>query len=257
MTTHPLLIGYLTIVRKETVRIFRIWPQTFLPSIVTQSLYLIIFGGFIGSRLGMVGGTSYVAFLVPGLIMMSALTNAFSNTVGSFFGAKFMRSIEEILVSPMKPWVMLAGYVTGGLVRGVLVGGAVFIASLFFTHLPITHPLAFLFFLSVTCLIFSLLGFTNALFAKKFDEIAIIPTFLLTPLTYLGGVFYAIEELPPFWQKVSSFNPMVYMIDGFRFGFSGHAETSLLGSAFVLSLVAVILVVVNLRILKTGFGLKN
>ena len=251
------MIGYLTILRKETVRIFRIWPQTFLPSIVTQSLYLVIFGGLIGSRLGEVGGTSYIAFLVPGLVMMSSITNAFSNTASSFFGAKFQRSIEELLVSPMKPWVILAGYVSGGIVRGVFVGIGVFIVSLFFTPMHIAHIFPLLFFLFITCLIFSLLGFLNGLFARKFDDVSIVPTFFLTPLTYLGGVFYSLSFLPPFWRTVSYGNPIVYMIDGFRYGFSGTGTTPVFTSAMILIAVAAGLIVIGLQLMKKGVGLKN
>ncbi len=249
-------IGYLTILRKETVRVFRIWPQTFLPSVVTQSLYFIIFGGLIGSRLGSIGGTSYIAFLVPGLVMMSAITNAFTNTAGSFFGAKFQRNIEELLVSPMKPWVILAGYVSGGIVRGVLVGCAVFLVSAFFTSIQVTHLFVLLFFLIITCLIFSLLGFLNGMFARKFDDVSIVPTFLLTPLTYLGGVFYSLEFLPPFWRTVSYGNPIVYMIDGFRFGFSGSFSTPVSMSALILVVVAAGLILFSLRLMKKGVGLK-
>ena len=250
-------IGYLTILRKETIRIFRIWPQTFLPSVVTQSLYLIIFGGLIGSRLGQVGGTSYIAFLVPGLVMMSAITNAFSNTASSFFGAKFQKSIEELLVSPMKPWVILAGYVSGGMVRGIGVGILVFLVSIFFTPLHIAHLFWLLFFLLMTCLIFSLLGFLNGLFARKFDDVSIVPTFFLTPLTYLGGVFYSLSFLPPLWRTISYGNPIVYMIDGFRFGFSGLFTTSVFTSAIILIVVAAALILFGLQLMKRGIGLKN
>ena len=257
MNTSTLLVGYLTILRKETIRIFRIWPQTFLPSIVTQSLYLIIFGGLIGSRLGQVGGTSYIAFLVPGLVMMSSITNAFSNTASSFFGAKFQHSIEELLVSPMKPWTILAGYVSGGIIRGVIVGIGVFAVSLFFTPIHIAHIFALLYFLFITCLIFSLLGFLNGLFARKFDDVSIVPTFFLTPLTYLGGVFYSLSFLPPFWRTVSYGNPIVYMIDGFRFGFSGTYSTPVFTSAIILLVVAAGLIVFGLQLMKKGIGLKN
>lgn len=257
MTTSPLLIGYLTIVRKETVRIFRIWTQTLLPSVITQGLYFIIFGGLIGSRLGDVAGSSYVSFLVPGLVMMAAITNSFSNTAGSFFGAKFMKSIEEILVSPLKPWVMMAGYVSGGVIRGVVVGGLVFAVSLAFAPLHVTHIFTLVFFLFATCFIFSLLGFLNGLFARKFDDVGIIPTFVLTPLTYLGGVFYSLEYLPPFWRSVSYGNPIVYMIDGFRFGFSGVSTTPVLVSALILAAVALGLGLFTLGLLKRGVGLKT
>ena len=254
---NPSFIGYATILRKETTRIFRIWTQTVLPSVVSQTLYFAIFGGIIGARVGTIGGTSYAAFLVPGLVMMASITNAFSNVASSFFGAKFQRSIEEILVSPMKPWVMMAGYVSGGMVRGLVCSAAVFLVSLAFVRPSVAHPFSLIFFLTITCLIFSLAGFLNALFAKKFDDVGLIPTFVLTPLTYLGGVFYSLDALPAVWRNVSYFNPVVYMIDGFRYGFSGMAATSVLGSGVVLGVVAVALLVANLTLLRRGSGLKN
>jgi len=255
--TNATFVGYATILRKETVRIFRIWIQTILPSVVSQTLYFAIFGGIVGARIGQMGGTRYVAFLVPGLVMMSVITNAFSNVVSSFFGAKFQRSVEEILVSPMKRWVMLAGYVSGGVVRGMVVAVAVFLASAAFVRPQVTHPLSLIFFLLATCLIFALLGFLNALFARKFDDVGIIPTFVLTPLTYLGGVFYGLDALPPFWRAVSYANPIVYMIDGFRYGFSGIAATSVLASAAILTLVIAALIALNLTLLRRGTGLKS
>ncbi len=256
MITSPVWVGYATIVRKEVTRIFRIWTQSILPSVVTQALYFVIFGGLIGARIGSIDGLSYTAFLVPGLVMMSVITNAFSNVASSFFGAKFGRSIEELLVSPLKPLAMLAGYVSGGVVRGVVVGIAVFAVSALFTSVQVVHLGALLFFLVSTCLIFSLLGFLNSLFARKFDDVGIVPTFILTPLTYLGGVFYSIDYLPPFWRTISSLNPIVYMIDGFRFGFSGVAATPVLLSACVLTAVTIVLVVVSHYFLKKGVGLK-
>lgn len=251
------LVGIQTITRKETTRIFRIWMQTILPSVVTQTLYFIIFGTMIGSRLGEVGGTSYIAFLVPGLVMMSAITNAFSNVASSFFGAKFQRSIEEIIVSPMKPSAILTGYLSGGVIRGIVVGFAIFLVSLFFTPLHIAHPFAFFFFLFITTVIFSAFGFFNGMFAKKFDDVGIIPTFVLTPLTYLGGVFYSITLLPPFWRTVSYANPIVYMIDGFRYGFSGVSSAPVLTNGLILLLVASAAILIDLRLLKKGFGLRN
>ncbi len=255
--SNATFIGYSTILRKETVRIFRIWKQTILPSVVSQTLYFAIFGGIIGARIGQMNGISYGAFLVPGLVMMAAITNAFSNVASSFFGAKFQRSIEEILVSPLKPWAMLAGYVSGGIVRGVTVACAIFATSVFFVAPHIAHIFPLLFFLFMTCIIFSLLGFFNALFAKKFDDVGIIPTFVLTPLTYLGGVFYQLDSLPPFWKSVSSLNPVVYMIDGFRYGFSGVSTTSPLWSGAAITILAIVLTVANLSLLKRGTGLKT
>lgn len=255
--TRADFIGIQTIVRKETHRIFRIWTQTILPSVMTQSLYFIIFGGLIGSQIGSVGGTSYIAFLVPGLVMMSAITNAFLNVATSFFAAKFQRSIEEILVSPMKPWAVLTGYLSGGIVRGLVVGSAVFLVSALFVPLRVVHPIIFLFFLLITCVIFSAFGFFNGMFAKKFDDVGLIPTFVLTPLTYLGGVFYSITLLPPFWRMVSYANPIVYMIDGFRYGFSGVSSTPVLTSAIILTLVAAAAIFIDLRLVKKGYGLKS
>ncbi len=254
---RPSLVGAATIFRKETVRVFRIWTQTILPSVVSQTLYFAIFGGIIGSKIGEVGGASYAAFLVPGLIMMSSITNAFSNVASSFFGAKFQRSIEEILVSPMKPWAVLAGYISGGVMRGMVVALAVFLVSIAFVHPTVAHAVPLIFFIFITCLIFSLLGFLNGMFARKFDDVGIVPVFVLTPLTYLGGVFYSLDSLPSFWRSLSYVNPIVYMIDGFRYGFGGVAATSVLASAVVLTLVAVILVVINLTLLRRGIGLKS
>lgn len=250
-------IGYVTMLRKESVRIFRIWPQTILPSAMTQFLYFLIFGNLLGSQLSSFASGSYSAFLVPGLIMMSAITNAFSNTASSFFGSKFMRSLEELLTSPLKSWTILAGFVSGGMIRGAVVATAVFLVSLLFAPLHITHVFILLFFLLITCLIFSLLGFLNGLFAQKFDDVSIIPTFVLTPLTYLGGVFYSIEQLPPFWRTISYANPIVYMIDGFRYGFSGIASTPVYASALVLFGGAAILIATCVILIKKGIGLRT
>ena len=257
MMSSTLWIGYRTILRKEVTRIFRIWPQTILPSVMTQFLYFLIFGSLIGSQISGFGQGGYAAFLVPGLIMMSAITNAFSNTASSFFGAKFSRSIEELLVSPLKSWTILAGYVSGGVVRSLLVAVAVFLVSLLFAPLHISHLFVLLFFLFMTCLIFSLLGFLNGLFAQKFDDVSIIPTFVLTPLTYLGGVFYSLDRLPAVWRVISYGNPIVYMIDGFRYGFSGVSSTSVVLSGSLLVGVAILLLSVCLYLMKKGMGLKT
>lgn len=249
--------GYLTIIRRENHRIFRIWSQTLLPPLITQSLYFLIFGGFIGSRVGLVDGVPYMAFIVPGLVMMAVIQNSFANVVSSFFGAKFQKSIEEILVSPTPDWVMLAGYVTGGVIRGTVVGILVYLVSAVFSHPPVLHPWAVLLFLVLTATLFSLAGFLNALFAKKFDDISIFSTFVLIPLTYLGGVFYSIKQLPPFWQQVSHLNPILYMVDGFRYGFFGHASVAVWWSALLLLIINVVLVMVNLKLLAKGTGMKN
>ncbi len=249
--------AYLTIVRKETSRMFRIWMQTLLPPLITQSLYFLIFGAFIGSRVGLVGGVPYMAFIVPGLVLMAVIQNSFSNVVSTFFFAKFARHIEEIMVSPTPDWVMLAGFTTGGVVRGTVTGALVYAVSAVFARPPIEHPLIVLLFLLLTSLLFSLAGFLNAIFAKKFDDISIFSTFVLIPLTYLGGIFYSIAQLPPVWQAVSRFNPILYMVDGFRYGFFGQASLSVWWSAWLLFGVIVALAAVNLHLLRKGTGMRT
>jgi ABC-2 type transport system permease protein len=249
--------SFLTLLRKETVRIFRIWPQTLLPAVITQSLYFLIFGGFIGSRVGLIDGVPYMAFIVPGLVMMGVIQNSFMNVVGSFFGAKFMRNIDEILVSPMPDWAMLAGYVAGGIVRGSVVGALIYLVAAFFVHPTVMHPWAVALFLLLTSTLFSLAGFLNAIFAKKFDDTSIFSTFVLIPLTYLGGVFYSVSQLPPVWQTVSKANPILYMVDGFRYGFFGSAGIPVAHSITLLTVVIVALAWTNLHLLRTGVGLKN
>jgi len=258
MNTRSLIAwnAYRTMIRKEAVRIFRIWPQTLLPPLITQSLYFVIFGGFIGSRVGLVGGVPYMAFIVPGLVMMAVIQNSFGNVVSSFFSAKFMRNIEEIMVSPTPDWVMLSGYVTGGIVRGVVTGALVYAVSAIFARPAVMHPWAVVLFLFLTSALFSLAGFLNAIFAKKFDDISIFSTFVLVPLTYLGGVFYSVEQLPPFWQSVSKLNPILYMVDGFRYGFFGAAGIPVWWSAALLALVTGALAAINLHLLRKGTGMR-
>ena len=220
-------IGYKTIVRKEVTRILRIWGQTIVPPAITMSLYFIIFGELIGRRIGQMNGFSYMDYIVPGLVIMSVITNSYGNMVSSFFGAKFGKHIEELLISPLSNGVILAGYVTGALARGLLVGAVVLLVSLLFTRLQVSNVLVSLSVLLLTAIVFSLAGLVNAIFAQKFDDIAIVPTFVLTPLTYLGGVFYSIELLPEFWQRVSAFNPILYMVNGFRYGILGVSDVTL------------------------------
>ena len=220
------LVAFKTIVTKEITRFTRIWSQTLLPSAITQTLYFVIFGGFIGSHVPSIGGISYMGYIIPGLIMMAVITNAFSNVVSSFFGAKFQRNIEELLVSPVSSWTIIAGFTCGGVLRGILIGFIVYGVSCVFYAPHIDHPLITLVFVTLTALVFSLAGLLNGIFAKKFDDVNIIPVFVLTPLTYLGGVFYSIQSLPPIWQTLSRANPIVYMIDGFRYGFYGIADIS-------------------------------
>lgn len=257
MNTSVSRVAYLTIARKEVTRVLRIWSQTLLPPVITQSLYFVIFGNLLGARIGEVGGLTYAGFLVPGLVLMGVVTNAFSNVASSFFGAKFQRSIEELLVAPVSPGVMLAGFCTGGVVRALLVGIVVFLVSTFFVTTPLTHPWAVAYFGFVTSLFFSLLGFLNGLFARKFDDVGIVPIFVLTPLTYLGGVFYDIGQLPGIWQTVARFNPLAYAIDGFRYGFSGIASTPVYASALVLGVLTLALGAAVYELLRRRIGLQS
>ncbi|GAB3380608.1 ABC transporter permease [Spongiibacter taiwanensis] len=233
MTYAEQWIAFSTIVRKEVRRFLRIWMQTLLPPAITMSLYFIIFGTLIGSRIGQMGGFTYMEFVVPGLIMMSVITNAYSNVVSSFFGAKFQRFVEEILVSPMSNATILWGFVLGGVARGLGVGVIVTVLSLFFTDLDIKHPLITVAIVVMSSVLFSLAGFINAVFANNFDDVSIVPTFILTPLTYLGGVFYSIDLLPEFWADVSRLNPMLYIVNAFRYGVLGVSDVGV-ATAFVM-----------------------
>ena len=250
-------VGFQTIVRKEITRILRIWGQTIVPPAITMSLYFIIFGQLIGRRIGEMGGFTYMEYIVPGLVIMSVITNAYGNMVSSFFGAKFGKHIEELLISPLPNWVILGGYVTGALVRGLMVGAVVLLVSLLFTHLQVTHLLVSISVLLLTAIVFALAGMVNAIFARKFDDIAIIPTFILAPLTYLGGVFYSIELLPEFWQKVSVVNPILYMVNGFRYGILGVSDVSLFQSYAVILAAAVLLFAWCMVLLHRGTGLRS
>ena len=233
-------IALSTIVRKEIVRFTRIWAQTLLPPVITMCLYFVIFGQLIGERIGQMDGFSYMEFVVPGLIMMSVITNSYSNVVSSFFGAKFQKSIEEVLVSPTPNYIVLLGYVLGGVARGLLVGFIVTLVSLFFTELSIHSLTITISIVFLTSVVFALAGFFNAVFAKTFDDISIIPTFVLTPLTYLGGVFYSISLLPAFWQGVSKLNPILYMVNAFRYGILGISDINIV-VAFIGVMVFIVL----------------
>jgi ABC-2 type transport system permease protein len=232
-------IGFKTIVIREYGRIIRIWGQTVVPSAVTATLYFVIFGSLIGRRVGSMDGFDYMQYIAPGLIMMSVITNSYANVVSSFFGAKFGKHLEEMLVSPLPSWIIVAGYATGGLVRGLLVGSAVTAVSLAFTHLHVHHILIILAAVVLTSLIFALGGFLNALFAKNFDQVNFIPVFVLTPLTYFGGVFYSVSLLPGWALKLSYANPILYMVNAFRYGFLGAADVNV-GVAFALMIVAAV-----------------
>ena len=246
-----------TLVRKETTRILRIWVQTIVPPAITMTLYFIIFGNLIGRRIGTMDGFDYMQYIAPGLIMMSVITNSYGNVVSSFFGAKFARHIEEMLVSPMSNSAIIVGHVAGGVIRGLLVGGLVTVVALFFTQLQVAHPLIMISMVLLTSIVFSLMGFINALYAKKFDDIALIPTFVLTPLTYLGGVFYSISLLPEFWQSVSKANPILYMVNAFRYGILGTSDISI-GVAYAIVLFFVVtLFSVCLLLLNRGTGIRE
>jgi ABC-2 type transport system permease protein len=250
-------IALKTIVRKETSRIMRIWSQTLVPPLITQTLYFVIFGKFIGSQVRSINGVSYMEFIVPGLVMMAVISNAYGNVVASFYGAKFQRSIEEILVSPAPDWVIIAGFCLGGVVRGIAVGVLVFLVSLFFAHPVVTNIWVVLLFTFLSCVLFSLAALINGLFARNFDEVAFFQNFILTPLIYLGGVFYSIHSLPAAWQKVSMYNPLVYMVNGFRYGFFGFSDVDPCLCFIILVVLIVVLGAVNLYLFKKGTGLKN
>ncbi|AFC87346.1 ABC transporter permease [Frateuria aurantia] len=257
MSSSSNLIALGTIVRREVMRILRIWTQTLIPPVITMTLYFVIFGRLIGSRIGTMHGFSYMQYIVPGLVMMSIITNSYGNISSSFFGAKFGRYVEEMLVSPMPNWVILGGYVAGSVLRGLIVGILVLLIALFFTHLHIVHPLITLAAVLMGATVFSLAGFVNAVYAKKFDDIALVPTFVLTPLTYLGGVFYSVDLLPQPWRDISMVNPILYMVNAFRYGVLGVSDVGL-GTAFVVMALFVLgLGAVGLRLLSKGVGLRS
>jgi len=250
-------VAFSTIVRKEARRFLRIWTQTLLPPAISMSLYFVIFGRLIGSRIGDMGGYSYMQFMVPGLIMMAVLTNAYSNVVSSFFGAKFQRHIEELLVSPTSNHTILLGFMVGGVLRGLCVGAIVTVLSLFFSSLHIQHWGITLAILLLTSTLFSLAGFINAVYANNFDDISIVPTFVLTPLTYLGGVFYSVDLLPEFWAKLSHLNPILYIVNAFRFGLLGVSDVNV-GLAFaIVGFFTVIAYGFSMYLLNSGKRLRQ
>jgi ABC-2 type transport system permease protein len=257
MSAYEIYIAYATIVRKEIQRFMRIWVQTLLPPSIIMVLYFIIFGNLIGSRIGQMGGFDYMQFIVPGLIMMSVISNSYGNVVSSFYSTKYQGSLEEMLVSPMPNWVILAGYVTGGVARGLAVGTIVTSLSLFFTQLEVHNLAIIVLVVLMTSILFSLGGFINAVFANSFDDIAIVPTFILTPLTYLGGVFYSIDLLPAFWAGVSQLNPILYMVNAFRFGILGVSDIPVGYSLLVISAFIVGLFSYCMHLLNTGKGIRK
>ncbi len=258
MTPQGLWTSFYTILRKDIVRITRIWSQTFLPSVVTSVLYFLVFGSVIGSRIGDFNGFSYMHFIVPGLVMLAVITNAFSNVATTFFQAKFFsRNIDEILVSPTPPWVIIAGFVAGGVFRGVIVGILVIFVSLFFAVPPVHNVFVIGLFLLLSSVIFSLAGLVNGIYAKTFDGITIIPTFVLTPLVYLGGVFYSVSALPDLWRGLTYVNPIFYLVNGFRYGFLGFSDVPIAASVGILILLAGALVAVAWYLIRIGLGLKQ
>lgn len=257
MTAQQIWIAFSTIVIKEVRRFTRIWPQTLLPPAITMTLYFVIFGNLIGPRIGVMDGYDYMSFLVPGLIMMSVITNSYSNVVSSFFGMKFQHSIEELLVSPVPNWVILCGYVAGGVARGLAVGAIVTLLSLGFTQLQVHNISVVVSVVFLTAVLFSLGGFINAMFATKFDDISIVPTFILTPLTYLGGVFYSITLLPEFWQNVSLANPILYMVNTFRYGVLGVSDINV-AAAYGMTLFFIgVLFAYSMHLLNKGKGIRS
>ena len=246
-----------TLVRKEIIRVLRIWVQTIVPPAITMTLYFIIFGNLIGRRIGTMDGFDYMQYIAPGLIMMSVITNSYGNVVSSFFGAKFGRHIEEMIVSPMSNAAIIVGHVAGGVIRGLLVGLMVTGIALAFTNLDVEHPFITLSMVLLSSIVFALAGFVNAIFAKKFDDISIVPTFVLTPLTYLGGVFYSISLLPEFWQKASLGNPILYMVNAFRYGILGTSDIDI-GHAYLIVILFVVgLFTACLMLLNRGVGIRE
>jgi len=249
--------AFQTIILKEIVRFMRIWIQTILPAAITTALYFIIFGTLIGERIGEMDGHKYIDFIVPGLILMAVITNSYANVVSSFFSSKFQRHIEELLIAPVPNWIIICGYVGGGVARGIMVGIAVTLVSLFFSDLVIySYGITFL-VLILTSILFALGGLINAIFARTFDDISIVPTFVLTPLTYLGGVFYSIKMLPEFWQQVSLGNPVLYMVNAFRYGLLGASDIPI-GTALTIILLFILgLGLISRHLLERGIGIKT
>ena len=250
-------VGFSTIIIREFHRIVRIWGQTIVPPVVTATLYFVIFGSLIGRRVGQVGGYDYMQFIAPGLIMMTVITNSYGNVVSSFFGAKFGKHLEELLVSPLPNWLILIGYIAGGMLRGFLVGAVVTVVAFFFTHFRILHLFAVLSSVVLTSIVFALGGFINALFAKNFDQISWFPTFVLAPLTYLGGVFYSVTMLPAWALVASHANPILYMVSAFRYGFLGTTDVDLRLAYGIMVSAVLLMFALALALLKRGVGIRE
>lgn len=257
MSQREIWIAFVTIVVREVRRFMRIWQQTLLPPAITITLYFVIFGTLIGPRIGDMSGFTYIDFVAPGLIMMAVITNAYGNVVSSFYGSKYGKSIEELLVSPVPNFVILTGFVMGGVARGLAVGVIVTLLSLFFTKLQVEHLFITCAVVFLTSVLFSLAGFINAVFAQSFDDISIIPTFVLTPLTYLGGVFYSTSLLPGFWEAVSHINPILYMINAFRYGVLGISDINVYVAFAIILGFIVVLWSYSMYLLRTSKGLRS
>lgn len=257
MSNYEKWVAFTTIIVREVRRFMRIWQQTLLPPAITITLYFLIFGALIGPRIGDMAGITYMDFVAPGLIMMAIITNSYGNVVSSFYGAKYGRSVEELLVSPVPNYIILTGFVMGGVARGLAVGVIVTLLSLFFTELRVHNIFVVCAVVFLTSVLFALAGFINAIFARSFDDISIIPTFILTPLTYLGGVFYSISLLPDFWQKVSHLNPILYMINAFRYGVLGVTDINLYVAFAMIMVFIVALYLYSLHLLRTSKGLRS
>jgi ABC-2 type transport system permease protein len=254
---NQIFIALKTIVTKEVIRFMRIWTQTLLPPAITMTLYFLIFGKLIGSQIHSIGGYTYMQYIVPGLVMMAVITNAYANTSASFFGSKFSKSIEEIMVAPVPNYVILLGFAFGGTLRGIMVGLIVIVISLFFTQMHI-HNIGIVILMAVLAsMLFSIAGLINAIFAKKFDDVSFIPTFVLTPLTYLGGVFYSIHQLPPLWQKLSVFNPILDIVDTFRYGILGISDINVYVGLSIVCLLFVVFTAWSLVLLQRGTGMRT
>jgi ABC-2 type transport system permease protein len=258
MNAYQTWTSFYTITRKETLRIFRIWIQTFMPSVINSLLYFTIFGTVLGSRIGEIQGVPYIQFVVPGLVMLAVVTNALMNVSSSFYAAKFMgRNIDELLVSPTPAWVIVAGYISGGVMRGVVVGVLVMAVSLVYAVPPVTHPFIIALFLLLSAFLFSALGLVNGIYGKSFDSISLIPTFAITPLVYLGGVFYSVHSLPAWLQTITYANPIFYLINGFRYGFLGISDVSIYLCVGILLALTIFFTALCAYLIHIGLGLKQ
>jgi len=257
MTFREQIVAFKTIIIKEILRFSRIWLQTIVPPVITMSLYFVIFGNLIGSQIGDMDGFRYMDYIVPGLIMMAVITNSYANVVSSFYGCKFHHHIEEMLVSPLPNYLIVTGFMVGGIARGISVGLAVTLVSLLFTTLTFHNLPVIMTTVVLTSALFALAGLINGVFAKSFDDISIVPTFVLTPLTYLGGVFYTINMLPEFWQHVSLANPVLYMVNAFRYGFLGVSDISITHSYAIIIGFILILYSYAIYLLRVGYGIRR